>query len=162
MPAQFGAKRKSIELRHHDVEKDEIGFFLQRATQASLAIRGSENAIPFASQHVVQGRAHRELVFDDQDAFHGAGSSKIEIRSSKQYRKSKLESLNPMQKGRAGSRRAEGLVERMPQSSRESGMGLPHSTTLSRAIARLSFREVVECGSPMALSSSFLSTSAII
>ena len=31
-------------------------------------------------------------------------------------------------------------------------MGLPRSTTLSRPIARHSFREVVECGSPMPLS----------
>jgi hypothetical protein len=34
---------------------------------------------------------------------------------------------------------------------RESGIGLPHSTTLARAIARYYFREVVECGSPMPL-----------
>jgi hypothetical protein len=33
----------------------------------------------------------------------------------------------------------------------KSGMGLPHSTTLARSIAPHSFREVVECGSPMPL-----------
>src|SRR5262245_54246612 len=38
---------------------------------------------------------------------------------------------------------------------RKSGIGLPHSTTLSRRIARHSFREVVECGSPMPLSHAF-------
>jgi hypothetical protein len=35
--------------------------------------------------------------------------------------------------------------------SYESGIGLPHSKTLSRQIAALSFREVLECGSPMPL-----------
>jgi hypothetical protein len=34
----------------------------------------------------------------------------------------------------------------------KSGIGLPHSKTLPRWIARLFFREVVECGSPMPLS----------
>jgi hypothetical protein len=34
----------------------------------------------------------------------------------------------------------------------ESGMGLPHSTTLARLLACWFFREVVECGSPMPLS----------
>jgi hypothetical protein len=33
----------------------------------------------------------------------------------------------------------------------KSGIRLPHSKTLSRRIARYSFREVVECGSPMPL-----------
>jgi hypothetical protein len=33
----------------------------------------------------------------------------------------------------------------------ESGMGLPHSKTLSRRIAHHFFREVLECGSPMPL-----------
>jgi hypothetical protein len=33
----------------------------------------------------------------------------------------------------------------------ESGMGLPYSKTLPRRIARHSFREVLECGSPMPL-----------
>jgi hypothetical protein len=32
-------------------------------------------------------------------------------------------------------------------------MGLPYSTTLSRRIVRRSFRKVLECGSPMPLSS---------
>jgi hypothetical protein len=35
--------------------------------------------------------------------------------------------------------------------TRQSGMGLPHSTTLARIQARYSFREVVECGSPIPL-----------
>ena len=34
---------------------------------------------------------------------------------------------------------------------RESGIGLPHSKTLPRPIASCSFREVLECGSPMPL-----------
>jgi hypothetical protein len=34
----------------------------------------------------------------------------------------------------------------------ESGIGLPHSTTLAPVRACYSFREVVECGSPMPLS----------
>jgi len=35
--------------------------------------------------------------------------------------------------------------------SNKSGIGLPHSTTLARWIARLYFRDVVECGGPMPL-----------
>jgi hypothetical protein len=35
---------------------------------------------------------------------------------------------------------------------RKSGIGLPHSTTLAHITACHSFREVVECGSPMPLS----------
>jgi hypothetical protein len=35
--------------------------------------------------------------------------------------------------------------------SYESGIGPPHSKTLSRPIAALSFREVLECGGPMPL-----------
>ena len=34
----------------------------------------------------------------------------------------------------------------------QSGIGLPHSTTLARLRACYFFREVVECGSPMPLS----------
>jgi hypothetical protein len=34
---------------------------------------------------------------------------------------------------------------------RESGIGLPHSTTLARISAGHCIREVVECGSPMPL-----------
>jgi hypothetical protein len=34
----------------------------------------------------------------------------------------------------------------------QSGRGLPHSKTLARRIARPSFREVLECGSPMPIS----------
>jgi hypothetical protein len=34
----------------------------------------------------------------------------------------------------------------------QSGIGLPHSRTLSRFLARQSIREVLECGSPMPLS----------
>jgi hypothetical protein len=37
------------------------------------------------------------------------------------------------------------------QELRESGIGLPHSTTLARIRACHSFREVEECGSPMPL-----------
>ena len=33
----------------------------------------------------------------------------------------------------------------------ESGRGQPHSKTLSRRIARPSFREVLECGCPLPL-----------
>jgi len=40
---------------------------------------------------------------------------------------------------------------------RESGIGLPHSTTLARILACHSFREVVEFGSSMPLSPNSLS-----
>ena len=40
---------------------------------------------------------------------------------------------------------------RAPMNGGQSGIGLPHSTTLTRGIASHSFREVVECGSPMPL-----------
>src|SRR6266850_3128046 len=42
---------------------------------------------------------------------------------------------------------------RLPTNGVQSGMGLPHSKTLTRRNARHSFREVLECGSPMPLSS---------
>jgi hypothetical protein len=35
--------------------------------------------------------------------------------------------------------------------SNESGIGLPHSKTLSRQMARPSLREILECGNPMPL-----------
>jgi hypothetical protein len=35
--------------------------------------------------------------------------------------------------------------------SKKSGRGQPHSKTLSRRIARPSFREVLECGCPLPL-----------
>jgi len=38
----------------------------------------------------------------------------------------------------------------------ESGMGLPHSKTLSRRIARHSLREVLECGCPLPLWAPFV------
>jgi len=41
---------------------------------------------------------------------------------------------------------------RLPTNGLQSGMGLPHSKTLARRIVRRSFREVLECGSPMPLS----------
>src|SRR5262249_537307 len=90
--AQFGAKRKTIKLRHHDIQQNQVRLFRERATEASLAVRGGKHAIVFADEHVGEGGAHGQFVFDDQDAFNGAESSKIEIRSSKQYRKSKFES----------------------------------------------------------------------
>jgi len=40
--------------------------------------------------------------------------------------------------------------------SKKSGMGLPHSTTLSRIRVCRSFRQVVERGSPMPLYPSFV------
>jgi hypothetical protein len=36
-----------------------------------------------------------------------------------------------------------------PRAVRQSGMGLPHSTTLARRIACHAYGEVMECGSPM-------------
>jgi hypothetical protein len=42
----------------------------------------------------------------------------------------------------------------------QSGMGLPHSKTLSRWIARECFREVLECVSPMPLSLFLRATAA--
>jgi hypothetical protein len=44
-----------------------------------------------------------------------------------------------------------GLGLRMQRHIRESGIGLPHSTTLARLIARQSFRKVLECGCPLPL-----------
>jgi len=44
---------------------------------------------------------------------------------------------------------------------RKSGMGLPHSPAaagLARVTARHSFREVVECGSPMPLSQNIVAS----
>jgi beta-galactosidase len=43
------------------------------------------------------------------------------------------------------------MNQNLPDVPRESGMGLPHSTTLSRSVGRNYFRKVVECGSPMPL-----------
>jgi hypothetical protein len=37
------------------------------------------------------------------------------------------------------------------RASDESGIGLPHSKRLPRRLARHSFHEVLECGSPMPL-----------
>jgi hypothetical protein len=44
-----------------------------------------------------------------------------------------------------------GVGLRMLQYILESGIGLPHSTTLARITARHPFREGVECGSPIPL-----------
>src|SRR6266850_6692330 len=41
---------------------------------------------------------------------------------------------------------------RLPTNEGQSGRGQPHSKTLSRGIARRSFREVLECGCPLPLS----------
>jgi hypothetical protein len=40
----------------------------------------------------------------------------------------------------------------------QSGMGLPHSTTLARHLTRNIFRKVLECGSPMPLFCGFSTT----
>jgi hypothetical protein len=40
---------------------------------------------------------------------------------------------------------------RLPKNRGQSGIGLPHSKTLARSIAPHSFREVLECGSPLPL-----------
>jgi hypothetical protein len=40
----------------------------------------------------------------------------------------------------------------LPTNETESGIGLPHSKTLSRQRARHLFREVLECGCPLPLS----------
>ena len=63
--AQLGAKGKTIELWHHDIQQNEIGFFREGATQAGFAVWSSKNAIVFADEHVVESSAHGEFVFDD-------------------------------------------------------------------------------------------------
>src|SRR6266850_1650430 len=40
---------------------------------------------------------------------------------------------------------------RLPTNGGQSGRGQPHSKTLSRRVARRSFREVLECGYPLPL-----------
>jgi hypothetical protein len=44
-----------------------------------------------------------------------------------------------------------GFCQTEPNGERESGMGLPHSTTLARLLACRYLREVLECGRPMPL-----------
>jgi hypothetical protein len=43
-------------------------------------------------------------------------------------------------------------IVRLPTNGGQSGGGQPHSKTLPRWTARLSFREVLECGCPLPLS----------
>ena len=62
---QLGAKRKPIEPGHHDIEEDEVRFFVERLLQARGAIRGGEHAVTLMAQTIVQRGAHRQLVFND-------------------------------------------------------------------------------------------------
>ena len=68
--AQLGTQRKAIEFRHHDVEQDEVGFFVERALQAALAVHRRQHPIALGGEEVGQRHAHGRFVFDDQDAGH--------------------------------------------------------------------------------------------
>jgi hypothetical protein len=64
-PAQFRADFVAVELRHHDVEQDQVRLLFEGAFQAALAIRRRQRAIALRFEHVFEGRAHRRFVFDD-------------------------------------------------------------------------------------------------
>src|SRR5262245_19689576 len=66
----------------------------------------------------------------------------------KYFRPLALEQRSPTPPGDVVTNRAVGR--------NESGMGLPHSKTLSRRLARHSFCEVLECGCPLPLSTPFV------
>jgi len=42
--AQLGADLEAVELRHHDIEQDEVGLFFEGQAQAGLAVGGGERA----------------------------------------------------------------------------------------------------------------------
>ena len=76
-PPQFGANRETIQLRHHDIEKNQVRLFFQGALQTAFAVGRQQHAVAFGLQAILQRRAHRQLVFDDQDAGHGGRSDRV-------------------------------------------------------------------------------------
>ena len=69
--AEFGANGEAIELRHHDVEEDEVGLFAEGFVEAGGAVLGGEDAVAFGGEGIGESGAHGAFVFDDEEAlFH--------------------------------------------------------------------------------------------
>src|ERR1019366_7504749 len=87
---------------------DEVGLFINGPMEAALALGGSQHAIALCHQHVVQDRAHGELVFDDQDTFHKGKSEgrrpKVEGRRPRpEIRRPKAETRSALGTRRLGA-----------------------------------------------------------
>ena len=85
-PTQLAGHRESVELRHHDVEQDQVGLLLAGAIESAGAIGGADHAVAGGGQTIRQGGAHGPFVFDDENAGHqraglgpARGSSRVKV-----------------------------------------------------------------------------------
>ena len=68
--AQFRAHGVAIEFGHHDVEQDEVRLLFNGAVQPEFAIGRRQHPVALSGQHVLEGRAHGQFVFNNQYTFH--------------------------------------------------------------------------------------------
>ena len=51
-----------------NIEDDEVRLFVQCNFEATQTVGGGQHPEPFAFETSLESRAHRALIFDDQDA----------------------------------------------------------------------------------------------
>ena len=68
--SQFRAHGKPIELGHHHIEQNQVGPFGDRLLQSGGTVGRGHHAVAVGGQRVLKRRAHRPLVFNDQDTGH--------------------------------------------------------------------------------------------